>query len=251
MRKALIIILLISTYGCAPKKYAAESSDKAGESALEEVIDRVMRNNLSEESFYIEKASVKVNINNKSNKYLFSIKYAKPDIFLISIKNTTGIEGARVYITKDSVLINDRIGKRLIVGKLKDIDRITGFPWVLFKALFGDLVLNEVRSKPDITRLFNSVVILQGYNGKVMKSVLNPGIGKVMSASLINENQKEELAVSYSRFDKSDKHSPGVIEVKVTNRNFSAQIKIEKVQPLWNGGIEFIPGKGYSKEEIR
>jgi len=92
---------------------------------------------------------------------------------------------------------------------------------------------------------------LQGYNGKVMKSVLNPGIGKVMSASLINENQKEELAVSYSRFDKSDKHIPGVIEVKVTNRNFSAQIKIEKVQPLWNGGIEFIPGKGYSKEEIR
>jgi hypothetical protein len=251
LRKALIILSLISVWGCAPGKYVTERSVDPGGLTLEDVVNKVKRNNLSEESFYIEKASVYVNINNKAGKYLFSVKFIKPDKFLISIRNTGGIEGARVYLTKDSVQINDRIGKRIIIGKLKDVDRITGFPYALLNTLFGDLVLYEGRQKDDITKFPDSVVIKQGYNGKELKSVLDPGIGKVISTTVINENNKVELTISYSRFGRSDNHIPGVIEVKDSNRNFSAQIKIEKVQPSWKGEIEFIPGKGYRKEEIK
>jgi hypothetical protein len=243
--------LLIFVWGCAPKRYAGEKSSGTSESASDGIIGRVLRNNLSEDSFYIEKASVKVNVNGESNKYLFNLKYVKPEEFLISIRSNTGIEGARVHITKDSVLINDRIGKRIIIGNLKDIDRISGFPYILFKILFGDLVLIGTKEKPDITILSNSVVIVETYNGKIMKLTLDPVINKVISATVITGTRREELTVDYSRFDKSPKHIPRVIIVKDMNRNFVAQINIEKIQLSWNGEIEFIPGKGYSKETIK
>lgn len=251
MRKTLIILLTISVWGCAPKKYFTETVVGPGESTNEGVVARVISNNLFEENLFIEKATVNININNELSKYLLSLKYRKTDEFLISIRNSTGIEGARVYISEDSVFINDRIGKRIIQGNLKDIDRITGFPWVLFKALFGDLVLKDKFSKPDITGSGNSLVIMESFNGKVLKFVIDPAVNKTVSASVIDRNMNEEIIILYSKFDRSGKHIPGVIQIKDKTRNLSAEIKIEKIQYSWTGEIEFIPGKGYSKEEIR
>ena len=44
-----------------------------------------------------------------------TIKYELPDKYLISIRSKAGIEAARIFITKDTVLINDRIKSNSIL----------------------------------------------------------------------------------------------------------------------------------------
>jgi hypothetical protein len=251
LQKTVIILIFLSVVACAPVRYSGERTPVSEESSIESIIEKVRKNNLSEESFFIEKGTVTLEIDKISTRYLFSLKYNKPDKYLLSIKNAAGIEGARVFISKDTILINDRIGKRLLVGKPGDIEKISGFPFYLIDGIFGDLALKEGRASGDAVKVLNSVLITRGYYGKAYKSLLDPTIGKVSSTSIINTIGKEEITLSYSKFSKSDKRVPGIVELRLVKRNAYAKIRIEKYQTRWEGEIEFIPGKGFTKEEIK
>lgn len=251
MRKTLIIILTIFSFGCSTNRFSSESSAISEEATIEKIVNEVKRNNLSEESFQIVKATITVNINNDSKKYLFSLKYSKPDKYLISIRNLAGIEGIRIFISADTVLANDRINKKLLVGKPKDIEKITGLPYQMINTIFGDLILKDGILRGDATRSLNRIIVVQGSYGKAWKSILDPGICKVVSTSLINEISIDEITINYSKFAKFSKPAPKIIELKDLKRNISAKIIIEKLVTPWSGEIEFIPGEGYSLDEIK
>ena len=243
--------MLIVVTGCTAKRYASYNSSGAKAESTVEILSRTVRNNLAEESFYIEKGSVVINVNDETKKYLFSLKYQKPDKYLISLRSNTGIEGARIYISEDTVLINERIGKRLLTGRLKDLERLSGFPVIFLNAIFGDLVLSKDLNMREVQRVGNTLIINQSIYGRVSESVLDERIGKVVYMKLLKDSYQNELTLTYSKFKKSLKSIPEIVEIKELNRNIEAKIKIEKIQVPWTGIIEFIPGKGYSREEIR
>ena len=251
MYKSLIIILLILTGGCTSKRVVSESWDTLKNESAEKVINAVRKSNISEDNFFIEKADLSVTVNNEIKKFVFNVKFIKPEKYLISIRSTSGIEGARIYISKDTVLINDRIGKRLIYGKPKDLERISGFPYLVLSMIFGDLIPYEDGTKNEKEIVDNQLIMRQSYKGRVVKSVLEPKIGKVKFASFSSGNQKDDVKISYSKFGKTDKHIPGKTDLINLSGNISAKIEIKRIQIPWNGEIEFIPGKGYNKEEIK
>ena len=76
-------------------------------------MESIIKNNLSKENFYIQKADIKVTQDNISVRFIASIKFRKPDSLLISVKSRTGIEAGRAFITKDTILINDRIKQKI------------------------------------------------------------------------------------------------------------------------------------------
>ncbi len=76
--------------------------------------DRLIASNLTQETLLILfKADVEVFNNGENRKLISTVKYRKPGNYLVSVKHRTGVEAARIYITKDTVLINDRIYKTL------------------------------------------------------------------------------------------------------------------------------------------
>jgi hypothetical protein len=249
--KTLIIILLIISGGCTAARLISESRDTSKGESLEKVISSIRKNNISEENFFIEKANLTVTINNETKKFVLNGKFIKPEKYLFSIRNNSGIEGARIYISKDTVLINERIGKRLLYGKPKDIEKISGLPYLVLSIIFGDMVPYEDRQKYETEQVVNQLIINQSYHGWEVKSVLDPKIKKVVSATFSSGMQKDDIIINYSKFGKTDKHIPGKIELKNLNRNITAKIEIKRIQIPWNGELEFIPGKGYIKEEIK
>jgi hypothetical protein len=114
LQKTLILFILIQIWGCTPGLFVSDNTGAKEEDYLKNILDDIRNNNITEENFFIEKADIDLTINNSTNRYLFSVKYEKPDKFLLSIKSRTGIEGARILITKDTLLVNDRIRKRLL-----------------------------------------------------------------------------------------------------------------------------------------
>ena len=244
-------MLLILNLSCTAKKFISENTTGSEKEYAERIINNVRRNNISEENFYIEKGEFSVIMNNKRTRYIFSAKYNKPDTYLISIRSSTGIEGVRVYLTKDTVLINDRIGKRLLYGKPKDLEKIAGLPYFVIKAVFGDLLINGDTKKDEKKRVENQVILIQQFQGKIWKSVIDPKIGKVVSTVFSNGIQKEAIIFNYSKFGRSGKYIPAVIDIKDLTNKVNVKLKLERIQILWKGEIRFIPGKGYTKEEIR
>jgi hypothetical protein len=237
--------------GCTAKRFVSERFPGSDEESIERIIGDIRKNNLSEENFFIEKGNLALKQNDKTTKILFSVKFVKPDKYLFSIRNTTGIEGARIYATKDTVLINDRIEKRLLYGKPKDLEKISGLPYFIINIAFGDLFFcgnNEIIKSE---RLNNKVIITQQCQGKIWNTVLDPEEGKVKSVVFSAGIQGEPIELSYSNFRKKGGHIPMIIELKDMNRNINAKVKIERLQIPWTGEIEFLPGKGYIKEEIK
>ena len=248
MRKSLIIIAFILIEGCTAKRIISESPFDNTSLSTEKVIDAVWKNNISEENFFIEKASLSIKAENETKNFLFNVKFKKPDKFLFSIRNNAGIEGARIYLTNDTVLINDRIENRILYGRPKDLEKIAGIPYFIIKVAFGDLLEKEYIKKEKIN---NQLFLMQQYKGNIWKSYLDYKTGKVKLAVISNEYNKEEIVIKYSKFGKEDKHIPKLIELKDFTRNINAKIRLIKVQIRWNGELEFIPGKGYRKEEIK
>ena len=251
MRETLIILVLILNYGCTAKRFITERSPGHDEESSERVIDEVKKNNLSEDSFFIEKGDFLLTNNNKTTRFIFSGKFEKPDKFLFSLRNITGIEGARVYLTKDTVLINDRIQKRLLYGKPENLEKIIGLPYFIINVAFGDLLMKEDNGKYESERITNTLVLTQHYNGGIWKYVLDVNIGKVKSINFSSKIQNEAAILEYSKFGINDKHIPGIIEMKDNNRNIRIKIRLIRVKVPWDGKIEFIPGSGYTKEEIK
>ena len=107
MRKALILITLILLSGCAVKRIASDSTQSTVPLTGPQLIDSVLKRNISEDGYFIEKAEIQIITNGKNEKFLVTARFQKPDKFLASIRNTTGIEGAWIYITRDSVFVND------------------------------------------------------------------------------------------------------------------------------------------------
>jgi hypothetical protein len=241
--------------GCSSKQFAVNSFGPDKESS-EVIFENVLRNNISEEGFYIEKASLNFKMNDETKKYLFSLKFNKPKTYLISIKNLTGIEGARILITGDTILINDRIGKRLFYGDPEVIEEKTGIYAGMLGIIFGDLILGEAKNKVISENSSSKLNIIQTFDKKIFKSTIDREIGKIVSVSilspfLIGDIERDSVYISFSKFSKGEKVIPTNIEIKDLRRNIAGKIRIEKFEIPWSGEMGFIAGKGYKREKIR
>jgi hypothetical protein len=251
LQKTLILIILVLNQGCTSRIFLSGGNTDSGSKSIEDKINSVRNNNISQESYFIEKADLLVNRNNSTTRFIFTVKYEKPDRFLLSIRNIAGLEGARIYITKDTILINDRIQKRLLCGKPESLEKITGIPYYFVNMAFGDLLVNGNNVNQNDDLINNQLIILQTLKGDLIRSVLETRIGKVKSVVFLDELKQKKISLEYSKFSKTEKHFPEVIELKDYKRNISARIRIRKMQIPWNGAIEFIPGYDYKREEIR
>lgn len=241
--------------GCTVTRYAESGSDNRSVKP-DEILKNIQKNNLSEENYFIEKGTILLNMNNEKQRLLFSIKFQKPQKYLISVRNSAGMEGARILISEDTLIINDRINKRILFGEPKDIERIAGFNAEMINTLFGDFMAGDKYTSAKLLWANTGTSLEQSYEGKVIRYVLDLKINKILSLDIYNSKTTEinpvnSLVLSYSKFKRSGKHIPGNIEVKDIGRNLTAKLKIEKLQTPWDGEIEFVPGKDYKSERIK
>jgi outer membrane lipoprotein-sorting protein len=251
LRKTLILIPLIFLSGCAIKRVASYKPYNSGDLTMEQLVDSVFKKNISEDGYFIEKAEILVTINGKNEKFLLTVKFQKPDKFLISVRNTAGIEGARIYITKDSVFVNDRINSRLVLGKRSILERKTGIPADLQKVAFGDLLFNAEQTGNQYERIDNQIIIVKIQNNYEWKITLDPALRKVRAYEIINISNGRKGTFMFDNFSKGNRSVPFLITFEDKERNMGARLKISRIQTPWNGEIEFIPGKGYKKEEFK
>lgn len=253
MQKVIIILLLgVFSGGCSlTRNRNSRDSEISKELLSEEVLESVKNQNITNSGFFIEKAEIEVITQNGKEKLISSVKFEQPDKYLISIKSRTGIEGARIYISDDTILINDRINKKMYFGSSFYLKRKYGLTTNFLPLIFGDIVLekNYKESKEKCSgEKLNTDCVVQGV-------ILNYDISckkrKTIFVNQVNNFIQPGIEIRYDNFINSGNLLlPTKIELEESQYNMAIRIKIIKIELPWNGNVEFIPGRNYEIIEL-
>ncbi len=216
-----------------------------GEAKNEIKLNKLEERNLTKNSFFIQKADIYIRSDENDQKLLGSIKFEIPDKFLISLRSKTGIEVARIFITADTLLINDRINRVLYYGKPDFIGRKYGMNFSVLPLIFGDFVSDDIIE--GIGKCVDGYLNMNSFKAGIrIIYTINCQNGKPVSAKEEGSLSDAALEFRYENFINRDSLIiPGKIYMKSLRMKTEVDMKIDKLEYPWNGNVEFIPGKNY------
>jgi hypothetical protein len=253
LRKIVIILFLsILAGGCSLSRKAGYVPS-AGSLSLESenYLENVIRQNISSKGFFIKKADVELNDQSGKQKFLASIKFEFPDKYLISLKSKTGIEGARIYITKDSLIVNDRVNKRMYFGTKGYLRSKFGLNQSLLPLIFGDLITENNRQDLKPKCLGGKIQFVCVLGGVTLNYIIDCKRYKSSLVTLKSNYLQQNVIIRNEGYLKTGSIIlPDNVQIEDLNTNTTIRIKFLKLEYPWNGKLKFIPGKGYELIEL-
>lgn len=103
--------------------------------------------NLTNYNFDIQKIEIIDNI--KDDKYLAFLKFRTPDKYLVSLRTNLGIEIGKIFLTKDSLYVFDRIHNTFLDLSQEMKSKKYGVSSDILPLLFGDIIINLHSKSPE------------------------------------------------------------------------------------------------------
>lgn len=247
MRKIIFIFIVgIILSGCSVTKNRATGDNVKLLTGT--VLENAEYQNITNNGFFIQKAEIEILTPGGREKLIGTIKFEKPDKYLISIKSRTGIEGARIYITKDTVLVNDRINKKLYSGTSGYLKLKYGVSQNLLPLLFGDIILDSKCKSISIKCKDDRARINCPFKGVYLNYIIDCKENKTNMVSF----EDQGVNIKYDNyFILNTIVIPRNVNFNSSRYDTSIKFKIVKVEYPWSGNISFIPGKDYELIELR
>lgn len=237
--------MLIFSTGCSVLKRASNANDEY-KSDLKgyNLLDAIKKQNISNRSFFIPKAEIEISSKEINQRMIASIKFVFPDIYLVSLKSRTGIEAARIYFSNDTLLINDRINRKLYYGKPESLERKYGVSPSVLPIILGDFISDKMKSGEEVLCIDDKVNFEGNVKGIRIWYSADCKKRKIFRASGENSIEGDYIEMEYIKFMNT---SVGFIpsQSNVSFRGFNVGIKIGRIDLPWEGTIEFIPGNKY------
>ena len=212
-------------------------------------MDGVLRNNIANYDFNISRADINFNIDGVSGRFIAAVRHKYPDTLLVILKHTTGIEIGRIYIDTDTILVNDRINRRLMHGDPEYIEGKYGINQKAIMVILGDMFIddvNEIRGYKSMKCQKGMLKSQARVNERNINYEIDCGNLKTVSATITRGNLNDKISVRYDDFMKSgDYVFPGRIEAEDIGNKARIRIEVRNIEIPWEGRIEFIPGSGY------
>lgn len=209
-------------------------------------LNKTIAMNISGSDYNILRALVTVSTEADKSEFLLNLRYKSPDNYLASLKSKTGIEAARIFITSDTILINDKLNKRLYFGSSSYLFEKYGINVRALQLLFGDF-LTAGNTKQDTLRCFNGVALVsEVLNGRRIDYRINCSTGKVADTYLSSESTNELLHLGFGNIKTiGNSRFPGEIAISDKNKDQQIILVVEKAifEPIQE--LSFIPGKGF------
>ena len=181
--------------------------------------------------------------------FLASVKYNAKGTYLISLRGKTGIEAARIYITKDTALVNDRINRQLLFGKPAYIEKKYGIPFAILPVVLGDLISGNRKIENLMPCENNRLKLEQNIQGVNITYIVDCSKGKIISAAREGSINGKLIDFKFAKFLKEGEgYLPS--EVQIDYMDTHIKIRILKFESPWEGNIEFIPGNKYEQIEL-
>ena len=248
MQKVIIILLLeLLISGCSVKRMGNRVNYGFTKSESDiSIYESLAGTNLSNKGFFINKAEIEYISDEGKEKLIGTIKFKLPDEYLISLRSKTGIEAARIFINSDTLLINDRINRKLLCGSAQYLKRKYGLTISAIHVIFGDFICNNTSNMGSEVCEKGKVNIDCTIDNILFRYLIDCNKGKIISAIGVNNISESIVNIEYKNFYKTGtKLVPGSIEIKDGKSKTEINIFIRKLIHPWDGIIEFVPGNRY------
>ena len=253
MRKIIIILTFgILLDGCSISRNTGKSVIVKSTNELQEnVLESVKNQNITNESFFVQKAEIEVQTKNGNEEFIATIKFEIPDRYLISLKSRSGIEGARIYISNDSILVNDRLNKKVYSGNSLYLMRKYGVSLSCLPLIFGDLLLNKNFKQGQEKCSGDKLNINCLLKGVEIKYEIDCNRRKTIAVKDLTNFVQQGIQIEYGNFRIVDKKLiPKTVKIIDSQYNANIKIRFLKIKSPWNGSFIFMPGKGYELIEL-
>jgi len=249
LRKVALILILVNLFytGCSSLRRAENVVNQVESKEKDKsLFGRVRDNNIANNNFYIRKAEIFYSENDISRKILASIKYKKPDTLLISFRNLTGFEIARIFMTYDTVLINDRVNKKLIYGDPDNLKKKYGIDADILMIILGDYV-DEGTVDNIYDEYINGILTKESIiKGRRIVYSIDCNREKAISTEFTGSSANQRIVIYYRNFIlEKNVNVPGRIIIQDEAQKAQIRIEIKGVDSQWEGKAEFIPGNRY------
>ena len=242
----MVFILATSCAVSRMKGRTKASTDQA--SVGVSLAQRITNQNLTVRNFFVERAEFKIKSLEGEKSGIGTIKFLTPDKFLVSLKSNAGIEVARIYISGDSIFVNDRFNKKLYYGSTSYLKEKYGLTTFLLPVALGDYVNDEKLDSTSLKCIAGKLNVEGTVKDVNINYLIDCESGKSIRTSPEDEIGKNLVEIDYSDFFKINNITiPGKIEIKEEQSNTKIEIVIKKIITPWEGTIEFIPGKQFKK----
>lgn len=254
MRKIVYILIIASAIigGCSASKRAGAGMIQPSEEATGAILTDVIRNNISNYGFNISRADITYSIDGVSGKLTAGIKSKGRDTLLVSVRHTTGVEIARIFLNADTLLINDRINRRVMYGNPEYLEKRYGIERNMIMLVLGDIFLMQV----DRNRNENCQKGILSMQTRLEDGRINYEIDcklrKITGANLSRASTNDRISIRYKNFIKRGNHFiPGRIEVEDMKNKAVIRVEIRSVEIPWKGNIDFVHGTRYKIMRIK
>ncbi|MDQ1296695.1 MAG: hypothetical protein QG611_673 [Bacteroidota bacterium] len=249
MIKSILFITLF-LYSCSSIKRTGETFYKNGN--REVYPDVIREQNITNTDFNIQKAEIEIDKDSEKQIFLASLKYRKEGNYILSIRTRSGIEAARFYLTKDTIVINDKIRRNTYYASSSYLNEKYGISTDAFPLLLGDYLNNEKRDDSRLICTNGMADIKERIQNRIINYTIDCGIKKIIKATIGSEDDAENILVSFSNFENhGNSLFPAKIDIKDTSKSFIIRINIEKINFTDTLKLEFIPGKDYNRVLLR
>ena len=245
-----IFYLFIFITGCSVIKKRSVSDNKISEVfQASNYLEEVEKQNITAQNIFIQRAEIEIVTGDRSQIFIANMKFVTPDKYLISLKSKAGIEAARIYITRDTVLVNDRINKKLYYGKPMNLSKKYGITYELLPIVLGDFIKGNDKSIEKVVCADDMADLDCSVSGMKISYKFDCKKMKVVAARQESGFNSDYAMIEFGTFIKAGNClMPSMI--KVNSNKSEIIVRIKKIESPWEGTIEFIPGSRYDLIEI-
>ncbi len=207
--------------------------------------------NFTGSDFQIQKALIEIKNEDGDQKLMANLKYREPGIYLVSLRSLTGIEAARLYISDDTILINDRVNKKVYHGSTEYMMEKYGISIKYLPLILGDIVIEKNNSQYFNCR-DNETEIMERSEKNDIIYTLSCSTEKVKYVTTENSISGKGLYIYFDKFKKENNISY-YRNIRITDEKKENTIKItiERISRTVVNDLNFIPGKNYEDVILR
>jgi hypothetical protein len=239
---------MIFLTGCSVARKSDTSLLVKNKLATDDLFRTTSAGNISNTGFFIEKAEVKLTDKEGSKRLLASVKFMEPQQYLISLRGSGGIEAARIFVSKDSVMINDRMNRITYFGSLISVERKFGFNPEFIPLLLGDFIVSDkiMKTKPECPG--GMINVTDNLKGIKVDYLIDCKKGKSVMTKLKKSSGDMGWELEFEDFSRQgERMIPGKITSLDNTTGYVTEVRILKISVPWEGEIKFIPGNRYEK----
>jgi len=239
---------------------ACSTSRKAGRTAVSTTLDEtagnrletVISNNLSNHDFYIRRSDIRVRQENVTVNLNASIKFRRPDSLMISVRSGIGVEAGKGFLTGDTVIVNDRFNRKLMVGDPEEIRSKYGIDPALIYIILGDLIVGKDDYRSVLNCQKGEFRSQYDVGGRTVEYTVDCQRKKVRKVYLEGDVRTGNITILLSGIVKDGNITyPEKIAINDDLKELDIEIQIKRIESPWSGSVGTVGGQGYRVVKIR